>query len=88
MKPKSALNQLIYDAVTGSFLGTAFFHLIPEAVEMHIGQEHVEEIGHIDEHAGEEHNHIFLPSYFILFGILLFYIIEKLVAFSLITLTS
>lgn len=76
---------LIVALAAGSFLGTAFFHLIPEAVELHYDSQEVhneldENIMHgenIDEN--HEHNHMFLPSYFILLGILLFYIIEKFI---------
>lgn len=78
---------LIVALAAGAFLGTAFFHLIPEAVEMHVEGEHYEdvheELGSSDEHEEvaheEEHNHVFLPSYFILLGILLFYVIEKFI---------
>ncbi len=59
----------------GSLLGTAFFHLIPEAVELDAEHEEV----HVQDFPEEEHNHVFLPSYFMLLGILLFYVIEKFV---------
>jgi len=70
---------LIVALAAGAFLGTAFFHLIPEAVEMHFDIEHLEEIGGEEHEVEEEHSHMFLPSYFILLGILLFYIIEKFI---------
>ncbi len=76
---------LLVALAAGSLLGTAFFHLIPESVELYEQTEvfHIsdslEEIGSHNEHAHSEHNHFFLPSYFILFGILTFYIIEKFI---------
>ena len=70
----------------GSLLGAAFFHLIPEAVSLHIDNNH--NLGEEEHHQNtmsqsqesQEHgSHFFLPSYFILLGILLFYIIEKFI---------
>lgn len=60
----------------GSLLATSFFHLIPESIHLfEAAAEHVDtaEVG------GEGHETIFWPSYFILFGILFFYIIEKFI---------
>lgn len=72
----------------GILLGTTFLHLIPESVELYSqheleAEEHELESGleNIDGEAidDEEHSHMYWPSYFILFGILLFYIIEKFI---------
>ena len=67
----------------GTLLGTAFFHLIPESfIVYNEGLEVQGEIGHVDHEDHGEHEHSAkeaLPSYFILFGIILFYIIEKFI---------
>lgn len=59
----------------GSFLATSFFHLIPESIGLYEDAN-----PHIAEELGtHDHSEIFWPSYFVLFGILFFYIIEKFV---------
>ena len=59
----------------GSLLGTAFLHLIPESFEMH--ESALEGVSSVVDNV---HSHeIFWPSYFILFGIIVFYFIEKFI---------
>ena len=59
----------------GTMLGTALFDLIPESIEGFMDSESYD--GH--SHEEGEHSSIFIPSVFILFGMLFFYIIEKFV---------
>jgi zinc and cadmium transporter len=61
---------LIVAFAAGTFLGTAFFHLIPESVELY--EENTLQVT-------GEHSHLFLPSYIILLGILVFFVIEKFI---------
>jgi zinc and cadmium transporter len=75
----------------GTMLGTALFDLLPESIEgfNNVQEEHEvelesdahDEFGHAEntdlEH--EHHSELFLPSIFILFGIMFFYVIEKFI---------
>jgi zinc and cadmium transporter len=86
---EKAINKyliLFVALAAGSLLGTAFFHLIPESVELYENTEVYHEADIVPETNAQadaahedEHNHFFLPSYFILLGILLFYVIEKFI---------
>lgn len=61
----------------GTLLGTAFFHLIPESFSSYEEGDHNEI--HNEKQNSHEGHELFIPSLFILFGILTFYIIEKFV---------
>lgn len=79
-KSISRYTILLVALAAGTLLGTAFFHLIPEAVELHFENIHLEEeVNSGEVHIEEEHDHLFLPSYFILLGILFLYLVEKFV---------
>lgn len=63
----------------GALLGNAFFHLIPESFEMHLDLTQSQGALNPSEDGAEHSEVFFLPSVFILFGIVVFYLIEKFV---------